>query len=117
MTLFVIDNALPWSQILLIALIGISIVFVVLLLLVYVMRLFGFVFTREHKANNAKVPVAISDEEVVAIVTALKLYKAALHDQDSLRVRNVSEENNVGRQCGTQCVLHCHSVIVRESGL
>ena len=83
MTLFVIDNALPWSQILLIALIGISIVFVVLLLLVYVMRLFGFVFTRGHKANNAKVPVAISDEEVVAIVTALKLYKAALHDQES----------------------------------
>lgn len=82
MTLFVIES-FTWSDILLIALIGISLVFVVLVVLVYVMRLFGFIFTREHKVNNTQMPVAISDEEVVAIATALKLYKAALHDQES----------------------------------
>ena len=83
MKLFVIDYSLPWSEILLIALLGIGLVFVVPLLMVFVMRLFGYVFTREHKVNNTKAPAAISEEEVVAIITALKLYKSALHDKES----------------------------------
>ena len=83
MKLFVIDYTLPWSEILLIALLGIGLVFVVLLLMVFVMRLFGYVFTREHKVNTTEAPVAISEEEVVAIITALKLYKSALHDKES----------------------------------
>ncbi len=83
MKLFVIDYSLPWSEILLIALLGIGLVFMVLLLMVFVMRLFGYAFTREHKVNNTKAPVAISEEEVVAIITALKLYKSALHDKES----------------------------------
>lgn len=83
MKLFVIDYTLPWSEILLIALLGIGLVFVVLLLMVFVMRLFGYVFTREHKVNKTEASVAISEEEVVAIITALKLYKSALHDKES----------------------------------
>lgn len=83
MTLFVIDYPLPWSNILLIALFGIAIVFVVLVVLVYIMHLFGYVFTRKHKVTNTKAPLAISEEEVVAIVTALRLYNSALHDKES----------------------------------
>ena len=81
--MLVIDGALPWSEIFLIALVGIGLVFVVLLLMVVVMCMLGYCFTREHKANSAGAPVAISEEEVVAVITALKLYKSALHDKES----------------------------------
>lgn len=83
MTLFVTNTELPWSGILTIALIGFVLVLMMLLLLVGVMRLFGYTFTRKHKAANKPAPVAISAEEVAAITTALKLYKSALHDRES----------------------------------
>ncbi len=76
---------------LLMALIGFLLVFVVLVLLIYIMKAMGWVFTREHKAKvaaSAATPHAhdhaISDQELAAaIITALKLYKSALHDQES----------------------------------
>lgn len=76
---------------LLMALIGFVLVFVVLVLLIYIMKGMGWFFTREHKAKvaaSAATPHAhdhaISDQELAAaIITALKLYKSALHDQES----------------------------------
>ena len=53
-----------------VALISICLVFLVLVLLVWVMKLFGYVFTRRQAAATA-------------IATALKLYRSALHDRES----------------------------------
>ena len=80
-----------WSDMLLAALVGFLIVFAVLVLLIFVMKAMGWVFTREHKAKVAASAQtahahdhAISDQELAAaIITALKLYKSALHDQES----------------------------------
>ena len=80
-----------WPEMLLMALIGFLLVFVVLVLLIYIMKAMGWVFTREHKAKvaaSAATPHAhdhaISDQELAAaIITALKLYKSNLHDQES----------------------------------
>ena len=82
---------LGWSEMLMIALIGFLLVFVMLVLLIYVMRLMGWFFTRDRKPKTAAVVAsepaldhAISDQELAAaIITALKLYKSALHDQES----------------------------------
>ena len=82
---------LGWSEMLTIALIGFLLVFVVLVLLIYVMRLMGWFFTRDRKpkavaaaSSEPALDHAISDQELAAaIATALKLYKSALHDQES----------------------------------
>ena len=72
-----------------VALISICLVFLVLVLLVWVMKLFGYVFTRRQVAataaanKSAVVPGQIHDEEIAAIATALKLYRSALHDRES----------------------------------
>lgn len=70
-----------------VALISICLVFTVLVLLVWVMKLFGYVFTRRQAAAAADKPAAthgqIHDEEIAAIATALKLYRSALHDRES----------------------------------
>ena len=95
----VVANAGPtlliegWRDMLLVAGIGFGIVFAVLVLLIYVMRLMGWVFTRQKKAAKAAAtgaPVADDDHEAItdqeiaaAIITALKLYKSNLHDQES----------------------------------
>ena len=80
-----------WPEMLLMALIGFLLVFAVLVLLIFVMKTMGWVFTRERKAKVAASAAteisddhAISDEELAAaIATALKLYKSALHDRES----------------------------------
>ena len=82
-----------WPEMLLMAGIGFALVFLVLVLLIYIMRFMGWVFTRQKKAAKAAAtgaPVAdddheaISDQEIAAaIMTALKLYKSNLHDQES----------------------------------
>ena len=80
-----------WGEMLLMALIGFLLVFIVLVLLILVMKAMGWVFTREHKAKVVASAAtahahehAISDEELAAaITTALKLYKSALHDRES----------------------------------
>ena len=76
---------------LLAALVGFLIVIAVLVLLIFVMKAMGWVFTREHKAKVAASAQtahanahAISDQELAAaIITALKLYKSDLHDRES----------------------------------
>ncbi len=80
-----------WPEMLLMALIGFVLVFVVLVLLIYIMKAMGWFFTREHKAKVAASAQtkhahdhAISDQELAAaIATALKLYKSDLHDRES----------------------------------
>ena len=87
-----VEAAREWSKMLLMAGIGFLLVFTVLVLLIYVMRLMGWFFTRDRKPKTATTVAtsepaldhAISDQEIAAaITTALKLYKSALHDQES----------------------------------
>jgi len=81
-----------WPEMLLMAGLGFAVVFAVLVLLIFVMKAMGWVFTRQKKA--AKVAAngaaaadeheAITDQEIAAaIITALKIYKSNLHDQES----------------------------------
>ena len=82
---------IDWGFIWMVTITGFLTVFVMLILLVFVMKLFGVIFT--HKPKNSKTEVAqpknakesiaiISDEEVAAITTALKLYNTAMHDRE-----------------------------------
>ena len=76
------EQTVDWSNALMIALIGLLLVFAMLVLMVFIMKAFGKVFTlHRQKAPAAK--VHMSDEVVVAITTAIKLYKSAIHDSES----------------------------------
>ena len=88
----VTEVASGWTNMLLMAGIGFGVVFAVLVLLIFVMRFMGWFFTRDRKPKSAATVAttepaldhAISDQEIAAaIITALKLYKSALHDQES----------------------------------
>lgn len=84
MTLIV--NGWGWSEILWVALISICLVFFVLVLLVFIMKLFGYTFARRQTGVTAETEVVqgqIHEEEIAAIATALKLYRSALHDKES----------------------------------
>ena len=82
-----------WTDMLLMTVLGFAVVFCVLVLLIFVMKGMGAAFTRQKKAAKAAAGVAvaeddhheaISDQEIAAaIITALKLYKSNLHDQES----------------------------------
>ncbi len=89
MTNVLIANGWGWSEMLWVALISICLVFTVLVLLVWVMKLFGYVFTRRVAAAAvaADKPVVeqgqLHEEEIAAIATALRIYRGALHDRES----------------------------------
>lgn len=79
-----------WSEMLWVALISICLVFFVLILLVGVMKAFGYIFTRRERVATAQTTSGrtvsegqLHEEEVAAITTALKLYRSALHDRES----------------------------------
>ena len=82
-----------WAEMLLMAGIGFALVFLTLVLLIFIMKGMGWVFTRQKKAAKAAATgvavadddhEAITDQEIAAaIITALKLYKSNLHDQES----------------------------------
>lgn len=77
-----------WPEMLWVALISICLVFFVLVLLVFIMKLFGYAFTRRNAATVAAavVPAAsgqLHEEEIAAIMTALKLFKTEMHDSES----------------------------------
>ncbi len=84
-----ITNSWGWSEMLSIALVGFGLVVVVLVGLVFVMKMFGIGIrnSRPLIINPAAEPVAaepiISDEQIAAIATALKLYKREIHDRES----------------------------------
>lgn len=72
-----------WSERLWSSLICIVLVFLVLTLLVYVIKLFGKVVTYHREKITPKTEVSLHEEEIAAIMTALKLYKSDLHDKES----------------------------------
>ncbi len=74
--------AVDWLGILSMALMGFILVLVMLLFLVGVMKLFGYVFTSQKKKQPVE-KAELREEEVAAIITALKLYKSTLHDKES----------------------------------
>ena len=69
--------------------ISVCLVFAVLVLLVFVMKLFGVIFAQKPErklAKNIEKPISdaqLHEEEIAAITAALKLYKSALHDRES----------------------------------
>ena len=78
-----------------VALISICLVFFVLVLLVGVMKLFGYAFARKPQQTPAAVkPVVqgqLHEEEIAAIAVALKLYKGAPPHRESevLTIMNI----------------------------
>ncbi len=79
-----------WSEMLWVALISVCLVFFMLVLLVGVMKLFGYVFTVRQTAAPAAAPSGrvvvqgqVHEEEIAAIATALKIYRSAMHDRES----------------------------------
>lgn len=83
------DGPVDWANVLWTALICIALVFIVLLLMVGVMKLFGYVFVKSPVDTSAKKGQKvmetgqIHEEEVAAIMTAIKLYKREMHDKES----------------------------------
>lgn len=72
-----------WSEILWVSLIGFCLVVVLLLALIGIMKIFGACFRVRPTGKKVDAQPMISDEEVAAIATALKIYKGALHDRES----------------------------------
>lgn len=73
-----------WSEILWVSLIGFSLVVVLLVALIFIMKGFGACFkARPVSGKKVDAQPMISDEEIAAIATALKIYKGALHDRES----------------------------------
>lgn len=79
-----------WSEMLWVALISICLVFFTLVLLVFIMKGFGYAFTRRQDslapvsaANKPVVRGQLHEEEVAAIATALKMFRSDLHDRES----------------------------------
>ena len=78
--------ATNWANAGLIALVSICLVFTMLVLLIFILKLFGVIF-RERKKAAVAAPVAassdgISDEEVAAIAMAVNLFFNR-HDEES----------------------------------
>lgn len=71
-------------------LISVCLVFCILVLLVWIMKLFGAIFICRRKAAAATAETGtvieqgqLHEEEIAAIATALKLFKSDLHDRES----------------------------------
>ena len=78
--------ATNWANAGLIALVSICLVFTMLVLLIFILKLFGVIF-RERKKAEVAAPAAtssdgISDEEVAAIAMAVNLFFNR-HDEES----------------------------------
>ena len=78
--------AVNWGNAAIITLFSIALVFAVLILLIYILKLFGVVFAEKKSAAAATVATAksdeISDEEVAAIAMAVNLFFNR-HDEES----------------------------------
>lgn len=76
-----------WSEILWVSLIGFALVVVLLVALIFIMKGFGACFRSRTTTLPGKPAIApqpmISQEEIAAIATALKIYRSALHDRES----------------------------------
>jgi Na+-transporting methylmalonyl-CoA/oxaloacetate decarboxylase gamma subunit len=88
---------LSWSQILLITLLCIAVVFAVLVLLICIIKLFGVVFAARHKQKvvqksvakgevapaSVVLPEMVTPEVVAAIAMAIRLSAGEDHDRES----------------------------------
>ncbi len=77
--------ATNWGNAGLMALVSILLVFAVLILLIYVLKLFGVIFAEKKSAATSAVATssdAITDEEVAAIAVAVNLFFNR-HDEES----------------------------------
>lgn len=89
MTNFLAVTGWGWNEMIWATVISIALVFSVLVLLVFVMKLFGVVFAVKPQRKQTKAvsqPVEegqLHEEQIAAITAALKLYKSALHDRES----------------------------------
>ena len=76
-----------WSEILWVSLIGFALVLVLLVALIFIMKGFGACFRSRTTTLPGKPAIApqpmISQEEIAAIATAMKIYRSALHDRES----------------------------------
>lgn len=86
-----------WSQILSVTLIGFSLVALTLILLIFIIRLFGVAFAARHKQKVAKksaatgaampaevaLPEMVTSEVVAAIAMAIRLSVGEDHDRES----------------------------------
>ena len=86
-----------WSQVLWITLIGFLIVALTLVLLIYIIRVFGVAFAAKHKQKVAKksaakgveapaevaLPEMVTTEVVAAIAMAIRLAAGEEHDRES----------------------------------
>lgn len=97
--------AINWGNALIVTVIGFSLVFVVLMLLIGIIMLFGKIFaSKSVQQQPAEVPVVESvDEEMAAVAFALHMYYD-VHDEESdvLTIKHddspywpLSQENNV----------------------
>ncbi len=74
-----------WGNAALMALVSIMLVFTVLVLLIFILKLFGVIFHKKAKAAAASVGTSsdeITDEEVAAIAVAVNLFFNR-HDEES----------------------------------
>lgn len=80
--------AINWGNTMLITGVGFSLVFVVLVLLIYVVKLFGVIFSEKPKAQPAAAAAAaapaaeVGEEDMVAIAYALHTFYN-MHDEES----------------------------------
>lgn len=99
--------ATNWGNAGLMALVSIMLVFAVLILLIYVLKLFGVIFRERTKTTTAPAAAAsdgITDEEVAAIAMAVNLFFnrhdeesdvltfRQNHDVSAWQVRNISKQ-------------------------
>ncbi len=89
----ILNSSWGWSEILWIALIGFSLVLLMLLVLVVLIKLFGHISVAASKSPTLKVELQpqLSGEEVAAIATALRMYMGERHDRESaiLTIMNI----------------------------
>lgn len=89
--------ATNWTNVLIMTGVGIGVVFIVLVLLVFILQLFGAIATTDFKKKTAKTVSNVansttepqhsaSDAEKAAIAMALHLYFAEVHDTESYRL-------------------------------
>ena len=69
-----------WPEMLWTTLISICLVFGILVLLVWIMKLFGMIFVSRRKAAAQG---QLHEEEIAAIATALKIFNSDRHDRES----------------------------------
>ena len=98
--------ATNWGNAALMALVSIMLVFVVLVLLIGVLKLFGAIFAKKETATTAAAASSdeITDEEVAAIAVAVNLFFnrhdeesdvltfRQNHDVSAWQVRNISKQ-------------------------